>query len=127
MKQFETILKGLECHVMAGCCGADCPYKLRIDTTNDDEPTCSEQLCRDALALIRQQQAQIKELEQTACKSIEELSNRERDIRLYISTRINTLEQDRVNLLHYLGNVAEKDEEDLESDRNKRDGNAEKL
>ena len=61
--QFEKLEKGLECHVMPGCCGAECPYKLRIGTTNDDEPTCSEQLCRDALALIRQQQERIAELE----------------------------------------------------------------
>jgi hypothetical protein len=113
VEQFEKVVKGLE--------------RFRADFKPFVGNSCDWERVDAAVALIRQQQAQIKELEQTACKNIEELSNRERDIRLYISTRINTLEQDRVNLLHYLGNVAEKDEEDLESDRNKRDGNAEKL
>lgn len=55
MEQFEKVCKGLECHAREGACGEDCPYHA--------PGTCSEPLCADALALIRQQQERIAELE----------------------------------------------------------------
>lgn len=55
MEQFKKVCKGLECHAHEGACGDGCPYY--------GKGICSEPLCADALALIRQQQERIKELE----------------------------------------------------------------
>jgi len=55
MEQFEKVVKGLECHSSRGDCTSDCPYI--------SSGCCSEPLCADALALIRQQQERIAELE----------------------------------------------------------------
>lgn len=55
MEQFEKVVKGLECHSENRICAEECPYYSPV--------ICSGPLCRDALALIRQQQERIKELE----------------------------------------------------------------
>lgn len=72
MKQFEKVEKGLESHSAIGKCDEECPYYA--------PGICSEPLCRDALALIRQQQERIKELEtaQTVrVMTLEEVRNAE--------------------------------------------------
>lgn len=56
MEQFEKVCKGLECHSATGTCAGKGPYY--------SPDICSEPLCRDALALIRQQQERIKSLEE---------------------------------------------------------------
>lgn len=58
MEQFDKVCKGLECHAREGACGGGCPYWGYLG-----QGTCSEPLCADAIALIRQQQERIAELE----------------------------------------------------------------
>lgn len=56
MEQFEKVCKGLECLISAGKHCEECDY--------DEHGLCgSDLIVEDALALIRQQQERIKELE----------------------------------------------------------------
>lgn len=87
--EIEKVIKGLWCHAQTGACSDDCPYRL------DQEKlvcTCSEPLCADALALIREQQKRIEELEaaQTA--------------------RVMTLEEVKANEVVYLEDFADPDD-----------------
>lgn len=60
MELFEKVCKGLECCVSGGnVCRNKCPY----DDLGYEWTECVPSLAADALALIRQQQERIKELE----------------------------------------------------------------
>ena len=59
MEQFEKVCKGLECCNQGERC-RECPY---AKTSYDPEQCIRGYLLFDALALIRQQQERIKELE----------------------------------------------------------------
>lgn len=52
---FEKVCKGLEVHIKPNFSCVECPYHNNV--------LCGDQLYSDALALIRQQQARIAELE----------------------------------------------------------------
>ena len=56
MEQFEKVEKGLEVHIKPNSRCVGCPYP--------NNGMCGDQLYSDALALIRQQQERIKELEE---------------------------------------------------------------
>ena len=50
----EKVIKGLECH--AGLCSESCPYYNITDF-------CFEELCMDAIELLKEQEGQIERLE----------------------------------------------------------------
>lgn len=55
----EKIIKGLECCAKDNCTITDiCPYG------KEDAGYCIERLCSDALALLKEQEARIRELEE---------------------------------------------------------------
>lgn len=61
MPDKEKVIKGLKCHYEALESSCDiCPYK--------DEWTCQLSLCKDALTLLKEQEAEIKQQKRPDCE-----------------------------------------------------------
>jgi len=50
----NKVIRGLECH--AGLCSESCPYYTKTDY-------CVEELCKDAIAILKEQEGKIEQLE----------------------------------------------------------------
>ena len=61
----EKVIKGIDICLQRFHCGEDCPYY------NDAKNGCMEQLREDALALLKEQEAEIENLKQTAQSMME--------------------------------------------------------